>query len=195
MNTETLFQPEFAQVAYAEGLLFGTPEIGRLTDPNTCGMTPAQAEAFAMEWTVVNQLLDTASGFSGMLFQNNSTKEYALALRGTAGATDLSTDAGDIVLDGIALDQTVDMVNYWRSLHAAKDQSYQAVRLTTLVTETAALTAAYLLSPVAGFAYKTTLRASGYIIDYPSRHVRQIEIIDSTQLSGVVSDYKSRILI
>ncbi|MCL2075397.1 MAG: hypothetical protein FWH15_02940 [Betaproteobacteria bacterium] len=104
-------QAELAQAAY------GTYSNGTswLTG-DAVKMTPAQAAKFASEWTVVNQLPDTLSGFSGTLFRGKDG-QYALALRGTAGATDLMADAGDILLDGIALDQIVDMVNYqmlWR---------------------------------------------------------------------------------
>ena len=111
---------------------------------NHMTFSTAQATAFVAEWTVVDQLPDIASGFSGTLFQNKITDEYAFALRGTAGAADLMADAGDVLVDGIALYQVVDMYNYWQSL--THTGTYQAKQLTTMVAETAALQAAYLVS-------------------------------------------------
>jgi hypothetical protein len=147
----------------------------------------AQATAFVAEWSVVDQYtasgffgLTDGSGFSATLFKNKSG-EYSLSMRGTAGLTDLSADAGDILADGVALDQIVDMYNYWQCL--THTGAYDAVKLDTELLMTAELQAKYLLNPVAALIYETTLRADGYIIDNPSHTVRRILPVSSTELS------------
>jgi Ca2+-binding RTX toxin-like protein len=149
----------------------------------------AQATAFLDQWRIVDQYTAPdvifglgGTGFSGTLFQNISTGAYTFSLRGTAGLTDLSADAGDVLVDGIALDQIVDMYNYWQSLtHAGV---YQAKQLMAMATETLALNAAYAVSTPAGLAYESILRArTDIVIDYPGRTVRAIQSVDSTQLS------------
>lgn len=155
--------------------------------------TPAQstqATTFVSQWRVVDQytapfvLGFIGTGFSGALFQNNQTGEYALAIRGTndIAADILGADLGDIVADGLAIDQVVDMYNYWQSL--THSGVYQAKRLVTLSTETAELNAAYVLGGSAGLAYEAQLRTRpDVVIDYPSRTVRTIQAVQSTQLS------------
>ena len=56
------------------------------------------------------------AGFSSTLFQNRQTGKQVYALRGTQGLlTDLVlTDLGDIVMDGLAIHQVVDMYNDWQ---------------------------------------------------------------------------------
>ena len=150
----------------------------------------AQVLAFVTQWRVVDQYTAPLAvgvlraGFSGTLLQNKQSNEYVLAIRGTNDVlADLfGTDLGDIVADGIAIDQVVDMYNYWQSL--THSGTYQAKRLVTLVAETAALKAAYVMSGPAGLAYEVQLRARpDVVIDYPSRTVRAVQTIDSTQLN------------
>ena len=84
---------------------------------------------------------DQSSGFSGTLFHRIRKKkeekeigaEYVLALRGTAGGKDLLiTDGGDIVNDGLAHHQIVDMYNFWQQITAPKGEPYNVMRITTL---------------------------------------------------------------
>lgn len=184
MNTiQDLFQQaQLAEAAYANFAAHpGDPQAALQDQGNNMHFSESQATAFVAQWAVVDQLPDTSSGFSGTLFQDKATGQYTFSLRGTAGGTDLAADVGDVFLDGIALDQVVDMYNYWQSLtHVGV---YQAVQLNTLAAETAALQAAYLVSPAAGLAYEATLRANGNIIDNPSHTVRTIQTVASSQLS------------
>lgn len=59
------------------------------------------------------------SSFSGTLFKGKGEKgvsnpdKYVLALKGTLETKDLSTDGGDIVLDGLTHHQIVDLYNFW----------------------------------------------------------------------------------
>ena len=195
MSTITLFdQAQLAEAAYANlaGMTISTsPEVLALALRTGDGkFSTTQASDFVAQWQVVRQytagggLLGDGSGFSGTVFKNIASNEYTFSLRGTEpGYADLlGADAGDIVADGLALDQIMDMYNYWQSLtHAGV---YQAKQLVTMTTETVALNAAYVLSTAAGLAYEAALRSnSNIIIDYPSRTVRTIQPVDSTQLS------------
>jgi len=150
----------------------------------------SQAVDFIAHWEVVDQFtasglfgLTDSSGFSATLFRNKDTRQYSIALRGTQLVpSDLSADIGDILLDGISLDQVTDMYNYWQSLNHVGN--YQAVQLNTLTPETVALRTAYSLNAAAGLAYESTLRArQDVIIDYPSLTVRTVQFVDSSQLA------------
>ncbi len=52
--------------------------------------------------------------------------------------TDLSADIGDIVADGLAIDQIVDMYNDWQRLKAPKGTTYRAAKFEYLPVETRA---------------------------------------------------------
>jgi hypothetical protein len=69
------------------------------------------------------------TGFSATLFKNSQTGAYSFAIRGTEpGYADLlGADFGDIVMDGIAMDQVVDMYNYWQSLNHVGSLALQAL--------------------------------------------------------------------
>ena len=74
--------------------------------------------------SVVDVTLKGESSFSGTLFKGKKGTEnegnYVLALRGTEQiSTDLlMTDAADIVHDGLAHRQIVDMYNFWQQITA-----------------------------------------------------------------------------
>ena len=72
-----------------------------------------QAAEFVTNWTVVNHQPDTSTGFSATVFQSKNNGEYTLAIRGTAqNDIDLiGADLGNIVLDGLAVDQVADLYN------------------------------------------------------------------------------------
>ncbi|MDO5686427.1 MAG: hypothetical protein Q4G42_03420 [Neisseria sp.] len=77
-------------------------------------------------------VFDKESSFSGTLLQNKITGKYVLALKGTKEDKDLKvTDIGDIVLDGLAHHQIVDMYNFWQQVNTQKDQTYQAASIIT----------------------------------------------------------------
>ena len=53
---------------------------------HTSKFTSTQAEAFAdaiKGWTVLDQIPNTLTGFSGTLFKNNTTNELVLSMRST----------------------------------------------------------------------------------------------------------------
>jgi len=69
-------------------------------------MTPAQASAFADQWSVVDQYTDSITGVSATVFQEITTGKRFLAIRGTNDLNDLITDVVDIALLGTSAIQT-----------------------------------------------------------------------------------------
>ncbi|MEW8227865.1 MAG: calcium-binding protein [Candidatus Thiodiazotropha endolucinida] len=172
-------------------------------DPDK-GFSPIQAELFTDDWEVVHHQPDTDSGFSATLFRNTDgsmDQPYVLAIRGTDGYRDLViTDGSDIVVDGLALDQIVDLWNYWKQLTTPQGETFVGSRLVTLADETAALAAAKLGQFVPGFnmaadAYLEWLYSRDDIIidNGPlGERVRTIEPVmpapGNTEFSGVLSN-------
>lgn len=91
----------------------------------------AQTASFLTRYKVINQQLDMSSGFSATLFERLSadgitgTGEYVFATKGTAGPDDIKADAGDIIGDGLAWEQIIDMYNYWQRLSMPEGAVYQ----------------------------------------------------------------------
>lgn len=208
MNTITsLFeQAQLAEAAYAKfinsvgGLITTGDELKAALIASGFSQSPndptqsAQATEFVKQWRVVDHIPDTASGFSATLFERldasgNRTGEFNLAIRGSTFDSlllDFRADAGDIFLDGLALDQFVDLYNYWQRLSTPAQSTYTAAKLVTLQAETVALRAAYLLSPAAGLALETALRArADVIIDNPTHTVETVQFVDSSALSDI----------
>ena len=196
MNTiQNLFQQaQLAEAAYAnffdtfgnlitsdDGVKATLIATGFSKDPNNLTQS-TQATAFVADWGVVDQYtapdggaFGTGTGFSATLFQNKTTGQYTFAIRGTEpGIPDAAADLGDIVTDGIAMDQVVDMYNYWHRLQAWKGQPYLAAKLETRVTETLERAIAYGVSDATGREYDAQMATQGYLIDSPTGLVKQI---------------------
>jgi Ca2+-binding RTX toxin-like protein len=149
-----------------------------LSDPNCNGTFSAtQAADFVDHWEVVSHQGNTENGFSATLFKNKETGEYVYACRGTEPSQLIEdliiTDITDIVTDGLAIKQIVDMYNNWQQLNASQGQVYQVASLDLLAEETALL----LLARAAGVgsAYELYLRSrSDIIIDDPTGQVYTI---------------------
>ncbi|HEY6093367.1 MAG TPA: VCBS domain-containing protein [Gallionellaceae bacterium] len=187
MNTIiSLFeQAQLAEAAYANfyddaGHLISTDEQLKavLTNSDLGGsFSQIQASDFAARYEVVSQFTATGlggltdgSGFSATLFLDKRTGQYSFATRGTQpGYADLlASDLGDIVGDGIAIDQVVDMYNYWKSLTSSG--IYTAAKLETLTLETAKLKTLWAQTtlPIGPSIYKNyvaELQADGIIVD------------------------------
>jgi Ca2+-binding RTX toxin-like protein len=150
-----------------------------------------QADELVANWRIVEHQPNTASGFSSTLFQSkHNSNEFVLALRGTEGASaDLTAADTDIAIDGLAIDQIVDLYNNYGWLKAPAGSVYQAAILQTLADETAAYrNARSNLSPSA-FAYIAALRArTDIVIDEPSGSVKRITFADSTLAFSSVDD-------
>ena len=111
------------------------------------GLSESQITQFFNDWTVESQQLNTDSGFSAVVFQSQSDpSRKVIAMRGTEGnkffspddldeffegGADLKADIADIVADGLAMHQIVDLHNYWSQLNAAEGESYQVKVLET----------------------------------------------------------------
>jgi len=148
------------------------------------GMSAAQTTRLLKQWRVVNYVPDTASGFSATLFERldskgNGTGEYNLAIRGSTSDRDFLADAGDVFLDGIVLDQLVDLYNYWQRLTTPAASTYTAAKLVTLQAETAQL--------IAGAVPEASLRERpDVIIDRGAGiTVRTVEFVDSSALADL----------
>ena len=100
-----------------------------------------QAADFVSTWEVVSHQKNTESGFSATLFKNKETGEFFYANRGTEPGLDdlVITDGGDIVYDGLAIQQIVDMYNDWQRINAAPNTVYKAAKLELLMDKTALL--------------------------------------------------------
>ncbi|MCG8024573.1 MAG: hypothetical protein JAZ02_11390 [Candidatus Thiodiazotropha endolucinida] len=81
----------------------------------------AQAADFITHWQVVHHLPNTPTGYSATVFESfDNPGEYVFAIRGTEPPhwlTDVVlTDIADIGADGIALNQAIDLFNYYQRL-------------------------------------------------------------------------------
>jgi hypothetical protein len=80
------------------------------------GMTQAQADKFASEYSVVTQIGDTLSGFSATVFKDTNN-QLTIAFRGTNDLFDLlDADFSEIVATGAARTQIVEMYNWWQKI-------------------------------------------------------------------------------
>lgn len=87
-------------------------------------MAHSQAQALVARWSVIDDIPNTTSGFSATLFRskpdaNGSPASLVLAFRGTEGLLDRDlwlADIGDIVHDGLAINQIVDIETLVNSL-------------------------------------------------------------------------------
>ncbi len=93
------------------------------------GWPPVRVLDFESQWRVVAHQPDTASGFSGTVFERISPQpgesRYVFALRGTAGTVDIVEDLGNLVANGMAWAQTLDMYNWWQELITPLGSTYQ----------------------------------------------------------------------
>ena len=116
---------EFALASYS-ALYYGISDDAYLDalKRGVDGMSQTQAETFARNWRVIDQLPNTDSGFSATVFQSiDDNNSYVLSIRGTEtsiidGVIDWSTNLGDIGADGVAIAQAIDLFNYYQRLTA-----------------------------------------------------------------------------
>jgi Ca2+-binding RTX toxin-like protein len=137
-DTKKLFDmASLAEAAYADfndsngGVLIAEQDIVNRLKAKDWSET--QAKEFAKHYRVVHQQPNTASGFSATVFERLSesgapTGEYIFAARGTEPSAqfgqDLGADIGDLVRDGLAWEQIVDLHNYWKQLTTPAGQPY-----------------------------------------------------------------------
>jgi Ca2+-binding RTX toxin-like protein len=126
-----------AEASYTEFEKFPTSESGVVSSLIAKGFSQTQANDFIQHWSIVegSHQPNMPSGFSATLFQGKPDSgdlsgQYVLAIRGTEEMLiDLGgADGGDILLDGLAVDQIIDLYNYTQKLiHSGE---YQAAKLT-----------------------------------------------------------------
>jgi hypothetical protein len=129
-------QSLLAKAAYANFNAYPNRPIDALV---ASGMPVDQATTFVTQYRLVDQLQNTASGFSGVVFEQlnpdgTGSGHIAFAPRGTEpsaqGGVDLwQADLTQILRDGLAYSQIVDMYNYKVSLETTAGQTYQAAQL------------------------------------------------------------------
>ncbi|SMF01492.1 hypothetical protein [Pseudogulbenkiania subflava] len=195
---------ELAEASYADLEKHSDPDVVRaLKDAGFNGMSfsTTQAAGFVEKWSVLDHLSDTpSSDFSATLFRSKSGEDYVLALRGTAGGNDLQADGGDIVLDGAATDQIIDLYNYVQRLSAAKGGSYTIATkvrieppLNVVQMEQAENVANPWLPPntlmSVDLATQHWAAKNGYVYDNPSGTVWKIELSETrTDGLGLIND-------
>lgn len=105
------------------------------------GLSPSQTDALLVDWQVITagHQPNTSSGFFSTLFQNKHDNSYVLAFRGTEilaqGGADVGADVGDIISDGLAIEQIIDLHNEWARI--ISPGVYSAAKLDVLGAETA----------------------------------------------------------
>lgn len=89
---------------------------------HTTKFTETQAKAFADEYTVVNHIPNTGSGFSGTLFKDKAGN-YTISFRSTEFVEDVIADSvgtNEGISDhGWAFGQIADMEDWWKTLQSS----------------------------------------------------------------------------
>ncbi|MCP5268789.1 MAG: hypothetical protein H6943_07100 [Zoogloeaceae bacterium] len=98
-----------------------TTEILTGGNEHATRFTETEAEKFVQDWIVVDHISNTTTGFSGTLFQDRKTNEYALSFRSTEFIDDtardcVATNAMEIKEFGWAFGQIDDMEAWYASL-------------------------------------------------------------------------------
>ncbi len=93
--------------------------------------TTSAATEFAAEWTVVEHISNTQTGFSGTLFKNKNTNELVMSLRSTEFADDAArdneaTNALEITKFGWAFGQIADMDKWYKELRTKYSPDFAA---------------------------------------------------------------------
>jgi hypothetical protein len=97
-----------------------------------------RAAEFGRHWRVVAHEPNTASGFSGTVFERINPQpgeqRYVIAMRGTEASNLISTEAYadlasadffDLVADGLAWKQIIDMYNWWQRITTSPTATYK----------------------------------------------------------------------
>lgn len=134
---QNLFQQaQLAEAAYAD---FLKPDTTTEQALQAEGMSATQAADFATHWEVVHHLPNTDSGFSGTLFRRRDNDpvsglkagDLVFALRGTeqVGLDLFQADFNELVKNGLAFRQIIDMYNYWQRLITPAGESARQAML------------------------------------------------------------------
>ena len=143
-NSKLFEMASLAEAAYADLFKDGALQTDRAEVKNILianKWSATQADEFLTHYRVVSQQPNTDTGYSATLFERldadgsltgtvgAGTGQYVFAQRGTEALAqaglDLAVDIGDLVADGLAWSQIVDMYNYWKQLTTPENQHYQ----------------------------------------------------------------------
>ncbi len=139
--------------------------------------SPTQAAEFVSHWRVADHIPNSSNGFSATVFvSKDNPGVYTLAIRGTEPFTQWTTDLtladiADIGADGIALNQAIDLVNYYQQLITEKGN--QAVQYEVYEG---------FVPPPEGTDYQLVTG----IIPLPVAMYRYIKVSDSSDGLGVI---------
>jgi len=104
----------------------GPIQTNWLTDGNehASRFAPTEAEKFKDQWTVVDHISNTTTGFSGTLFYNEAEKQYVISFRSTEFIDDIArdcvaTNSMEIKAYGWAFGQIADMEAWYAKLKAS----------------------------------------------------------------------------
>ena len=159
-NLRVLDSALLSEAAYAEFLQSNgqlKPSLRQALLDNDWSAT--QADEFLKQYRVVSQQPNTATGFSATLFEKLidgvPTGQFVLANRGTEPLTiDLAMDIGELVADGLAYSQIVDMYNYWKRLTALPGQTYQKAQLVTIPDQPNLVPGTYIRDTGSSFVHR-----------------------------------------
>lgn len=103
------------------------------------GWAAALADEFVKHWRVVSHRPNTSSGFSATLYERldeneNPAGEFVLAPRGTEteDIRDLQADVEDLVANGLAWRQIIDLYNYWQEIATPAGSTYSVAKAVPL---------------------------------------------------------------
>lgn len=141
ISTEKLFDAiQLAEASYTllDGVRDSNSLKDALQDRDLQGtLSASQAQALVGAWSLLNHQPNTTTGFSATLFQRNGNpSELFLAVRGTEFlrsvqefSRDLArSDLRDIILQGFAINQILDLYNYWQRLVASPNATVRLAR-------------------------------------------------------------------
>ncbi|MCG7908433.1 MAG: hypothetical protein JAY82_01525, partial [Candidatus Thiodiazotropha taylori] len=162
------------------------------------GFADAQIEMFLDDWEIIAHQPDTDSGFCATLFRSRepgTEQPYVLAIKGTDGLQDLIvTDGADIVTDGLAIDQIVDLWNFWKRITTPAGELFTGSRLVTLQEETLYLALARAGGAIPGFdqgaaAYIEWLHSRDDIIIDNSGSYERVRTIEQVIPSSATEEF------
>lgn len=129
------------------------------------------ADDFVKHWRVISHRPNTESGFSATLYERlNSagqpTGQFVLAPRGTEPLAtylaDLQADVGDIVGEGLAWRQVVDLFNYWNEISTPNFRNALRARVIAISPAEAAKR---ILQGETGIVIESPLAASRIVLE------------------------------
>lgn len=143
-------QSQLAEAAYADLWDSGTgtfitnseavkQRLINMQPDGTYDFSTSQASDFVTHWEVVHHLPNTDSGFSGTVFRRRDddpvsglkASDLVFALRGTEqlGLDLFQADFNELVKNGLAFRQIIDMYNYWQRLITPAGESARQAML------------------------------------------------------------------